>query len=149
MELQMINKKMSRLMAGLALAASAALVPMMAGQAHDGTHKFDEKWGEDLAKMIEARVSHGLAKGAAGMEKGADKMLKGADKMEAYANRLEKDPEFRAREAAKQKKWGNGHMSADQLLEKASEFRRAAEEMREGAAEMREAAEDMRRGDAG
>lgn len=145
----MINKKMSQLMAGLALAASAAVVPLTASQAHDGTHKFDEKWGEDLAKMIEAKVSHGLAKGAAGIEKGADKMLQGADKMEAYAARLENDPEFRAREAAKPNKWGNGNMSADQLLEKASEFRHAAEEMREGAADMREAAEEMRRGDAG
>ncbi|MEL6875416.1 MAG: hypothetical protein AAGM33_08035, partial [Pseudomonadota bacterium] len=119
--------------AGLA----ASLLPLAAGQAHDGKHKFDKEWSENLAKEIHAKVHAGLAKGAVGMEKGADKMLRGADKMEAYAERLENDPEFREQEAAKQNKWREADLSADDMLEKAEEMRRGAEEMRRGAEEMR------------
>lgn len=128
--------------AGLA----ASLLPLAAGQAHDGKHKFDREWGENLSKEIQAKVHAGLAKGAVGMEKGADKMLRGADKMEAYADRLENDPEFRAQEAAKQNKWNDEELSAEDMLEKAEGMRRGAEGMRKGAEEMRRAAEEMRQG---
>lgn len=125
---------------------AATTIPFASSSAHDGKHKFDQKWSEDLSERIEASVRKGLAKGAAGMERGAEKMLRGADKMEAYANRLERDPAFREGEAAKRSKWNEGHLTADELLEKASDFRRAADDMREGAAEMRKAADEMRRG---
>ena len=126
---------------------AAATIPFAASQAHDGEHKFSKKWSEDLAEKIEIKVREGMKKGAVGMEKGADKMLKGADKMDAYADRLERDPEFRAQEAAKQNKWNDKKLTADDLLDKVSDLRRGAEEMREGAAEMRKAAEKMRRGE--
>lgn len=143
----MKNRNFARAIAGLVLVASVSIIPLAASKAHDGSHKFDKKWNKDLAKKIEARVQAGMAKGAIGMEKGADKMLRGADKMEAYADRLERDPAFREAEAAKQNKWNEGSMTADELLKQVPEFRRGADEMREGAAEMRKAAEKMRRGD--
>lgn len=125
---------------------AATAVPFAAGQAHDRAHKFDKKWSENLTQRIEAKVRAGLVKGAIGMEKGAEKMLKGADKMEAYADRLERDPAFREKEAARRSEWHDGSLTADELLEKASDFRRGADDMRKGAAEMRKAAEEMRRG---
>lgn len=143
----MENRNFTPAIAGLALVATASLIPLAASKAHDGNHRFDKKLSENLGNKIEARVHAGMAKGAIGMEKGADKMLRGADKMEAYADRLESDVGFREAEAAKQNKWHEGRMTADELLKQAPEFRRGAAEMREGAAEMRKAADEMRRGD--
>jgi len=143
----MKNRDFTRAIAGLALVATASLIPSAASIAHDGSHKFEKKLSENLGNKIEARVHAGMAKGAIGMEKGADKMLRGADKMEAYADRLERDSAFREAEATKQNKWNEGNLTADELLEQAPEFRRGAAEMREGAAKMRRAAEKMRRRD--
>ncbi len=126
----MTNAKFTGAIAGLALVAMTSIIPLAASKAHDGVHKFDKKWGENLAKKIEAKVAAGMAKGAIGMEKGAEKMLRGADKMEAYADRLESDAAFREAEAAKRNKWNEGNMTADELLAQAPEFHRGAAEMR-------------------
>jgi len=143
----MFNNRYAAAVAVLSLTAGVSLYPLAAVQAHDGHHKMGKEWGEKLAKEITAKVHAGMAKGAIGMEKGADKMLRGADKMDAYADRLERDPEFRRNEAAKQSKWNDGAMTSQELYEKIPEFRRGANEMREGAVKMREGAEKMRRGD--
>lgn len=142
----MLNNKHIGLIGALTLMAGASLYPLTASQAHDGHHKIDKEWGENLGKEIAAKVHAGMAKGANGMEKGAEKMLRGADKMDAYADRLERDPEFRQSEAAKQSKWRDGAMTAQELQKKIPELRRGAKEMREGAEDMREAAQEMRSG---
>ena len=143
----MIDRHLIPLLAGLGLVAGSFL-PAMAIRAHDAKHSDnDVEWSEALARNVKAQVKAGLAQGAIGMEKGAEEMRRGADKMEVYAYRLERDAEFRQREALRQSARQGEKVTADQLLESVPEMRRGAEEMREGAEKMKAGAEKMRRGD--